>query len=59
VTFKDLRKIIAEKNREIEREAKLYNPSHYWKYRKIVSLGQLVSNQRKLYTKSSIAILSQ
>ena len=38
--FKDLRKIIAEKNREIEREAKFYNPSYYWKGRKVVSLDQ-------------------
>jgi hypothetical protein len=40
VTFKDLRKIIAEKNKEIERESKFYNPSSYWKGRKIVSLDQ-------------------
>jgi hypothetical protein len=40
VTFKDLRKIIAEKNKETERESKLYNPSYYWKGRKIVSLDQ-------------------
>jgi hypothetical protein len=40
VTFKDLRKIIAEKNREIESESKFYNPSYYWKDRKIVSLNQ-------------------
>jgi hypothetical protein len=40
VTFKDLRKIIAEKNKEIERESKFYNPSYYWKGRKVVSLNE-------------------
>jgi hypothetical protein len=40
VTFKDLRKIIAAKNKEIERESKFYNPSYYWKGRKVVSLDQ-------------------
>src|SRR5215211_3185690 len=40
MTFKDLRKIIAEKNKEIERESKLYNPSYYWKGRKVVPLDQ-------------------
>jgi len=40
VTFKDLRKIITEKNKQIERESKLYNPSYHWKVRKIVSLDQ-------------------
>jgi hypothetical protein len=40
VTFKDLRKIITEKKKEIERESKLYNPSYYWKDRKIVLLDQ-------------------
>src|SRR5215218_7133222 len=40
MTFKDLRKIIAEKNKEIERESKFYNPSYFWKGRKIVSLNE-------------------
>jgi hypothetical protein len=40
VTFKELRKIIAEKNRKIEIEAKYYNPNYFWKGRKIVSLDQ-------------------
>jgi hypothetical protein len=40
MTFKDLRKIIAEKNREIEKDSKFYNPNHYWIGRKIVSLDQ-------------------
>jgi hypothetical protein len=40
VTFKDLRKIIAEKSKEIEMESKLYNTNYFWKGRKIVSLDQ-------------------
>jgi hypothetical protein len=40
VTFKDLRKIIADQRKALERESELYNPSYYWKGRKIVSLDQ-------------------
>jgi hypothetical protein len=40
VTFKDLRKIIAEKNKEMAGESKFYNPSYFWKGRKIVSLNE-------------------
>jgi hypothetical protein len=40
VTFKDLRRIIAEKNKEMEIEAKFYDPTYYWKGRKIVSLDR-------------------
>jgi hypothetical protein len=40
VTFKELRKIIAEKNKETGRESKFYNPNYYWKGRKVVSLSQ-------------------
>ena len=40
VTFKDLRKIIAEKKKGIERESKLYNPNYFWEGRKVVSLNQ-------------------
>ena len=40
VTFKDLRRIIAEKNKEIEIESKFYNPNYFWKDRKLVSLDQ-------------------
>jgi hypothetical protein len=40
VTFKDLRRIIAEKNKEMEIESKYYDPNYYWKGRKIVSLDQ-------------------
>jgi hypothetical protein len=40
VTFKDLRKIIAEKNKALEIESKFYNPSYYWKGKKVVSLNE-------------------
>jgi hypothetical protein len=40
VTFKEPRKIIAKRNKEIERESKFYNPNYYWKGRKVVSLDQ-------------------
>jgi hypothetical protein len=40
VTFKDIRKIIAEKNKALERESKFYDPSHYWEGKKVVSLDQ-------------------
>jgi hypothetical protein len=40
VTFKDLKRIIVEKNKEMERKSKFHNPSHYWKGKKIVSLNE-------------------
>jgi hypothetical protein len=40
VTFKDLKRIIAEKKKEAEQESKFYDPSHYWKGKKIVSLNE-------------------
>jgi hypothetical protein len=40
VTFKDLQRIIAEKKKEAEQESKFYDPSHYWKGKKIVSLNE-------------------
>ncbi|MGB7557983.1 MAG: hypothetical protein WBM37_05630, partial [Nitrososphaeraceae archaeon] len=40
MTFKDLQKIIAEKNKEIERQSKFYNINYSWKGRKVVSLNQ-------------------
>jgi hypothetical protein len=39
VTFKDLRKIIAEKNTVLERESKSYDPNYYWEGRKVISLN--------------------
>jgi hypothetical protein len=40
VTFKELRKIIEEKKKEMEIEAKHYDPNCYWKGKMIVSLDQ-------------------
>jgi hypothetical protein len=40
VTFKELRKIIEEKKKEVEIEAKYYDPNYFWKSKKIVSLDQ-------------------
>ena len=40
MTFKDLRRLIAEKNEEMEIESRFYDPNYYWKGRKIVSLNQ-------------------
>jgi hypothetical protein len=39
VTFKDLRKIIAEKNKALERESKSCDPNYYWEGRKVISLN--------------------
>ena len=40
MTFKDLKRIIAEKKKEAEQESKFYDASHYWKGKKIVSLNE-------------------
>jgi hypothetical protein len=40
VTFKDLRRIIADKKKEAKQESKFFDPSHYWKGKKIVSLNE-------------------
>ena len=40
MTFKDLRKIIADQRKALETESKFYDPNYYWKGRKIVSLDQ-------------------
>jgi hypothetical protein len=47
VTFKDLRRIIAEKNKEMEIEAKNYAPNYYWKGRKVVSLNEWLKIKNK------------
>jgi hypothetical protein len=39
VTFKDLRKIIAEKNKVLERESKSYHSNYYWEGKKVISLN--------------------
>jgi hypothetical protein len=38
VTFKDLRKIITERNKASEIESKFYNPNYFWKGKRIVSI---------------------
>jgi hypothetical protein len=50
VTFKDLRRIIAEKNKALERESKSYDPSYYWEGRKVISLNHWlkIKNNRGL-----------
>jgi hypothetical protein len=40
VTFKDLRRILSEKNKEMEIEAKYYDPNYFWKGKKIISMDQ-------------------
>jgi hypothetical protein len=40
VTFKDLRRIIAEKKQGIRRKSKYYDPNYFWKGKKIISLDQ-------------------
>jgi hypothetical protein len=54
MTFKDLRKIIAEKNREIEKESKFYNPNYFWKGRRIVSLDQWFQIKEKYSLKAAL-----
>jgi hypothetical protein len=44
VTFKDLRRIIAEKNKALEMESKSYDPNYYWKGRKVISLNHWQNN---------------
>jgi hypothetical protein len=39
VTFKDLQKIIVEKNKALERESRSYDSNYYWKGRKVISLN--------------------
>ena len=40
MTFKDLRKIIAEKNKELVTESKFYDPKPFLERQKVVSLDQ-------------------
>ena len=56
VTFKELRRIIAEKNKEIEIESKFYNPNYFWKGRKLVSLDQWFQIKENYGLKASITI---
>jgi hypothetical protein len=39
VTFKDLRKIISEGKKKLERGSSFYDPNYFWKGRKRVSLA--------------------
>jgi hypothetical protein len=39
IIFKELRKIIAEKNKALEKESMFYDPNYYWKGRKVISLN--------------------
>jgi hypothetical protein len=39
VTFKDLRKIITEENKALERESKYYDPNYYWEGKKVILLN--------------------
>jgi hypothetical protein len=54
VTFKDLKKIIAEKRKEIERESKLYSPSCHWKGEEIVTLDQWLLIERNYGLKAAL-----
>jgi hypothetical protein len=40
VTFKELRKIISDKKKELEVHSKIHNPNHYWKGNKIIPLNE-------------------
>jgi hypothetical protein len=54
VTFKDLRKIIAEKNKALEIESKFYDPNYYWKGKRIVSLDQWYQIKETYTLKTSL-----
>jgi hypothetical protein len=54
VTFRDLRKIIAEKTKELEIQSKYYNPSYYWKGRKVVLLDQWFQIKENYTLKSAL-----
>jgi hypothetical protein len=54
VTFKDLRRIIAKKNKEIEIESKFYNPNYFWKSRKLVSLDQWLQTKENYSLKAAL-----
>ena len=54
MTF-NLRKIIAERNKELVTESKFYDPKPFLERQKDSLFRSMVSNQRKLYSKSSNA----
>jgi hypothetical protein len=41
MTFKDLRKIIADQRKALETKSKFYDPNYFWKGKKIITLDQL------------------
>jgi|SRR5215203_2326079 hypothetical protein len=55
MTFKDLRKIIIEKNKELVTESKFYDQKLFLERQKDSLLRSMVSNHRKLHSKSSNA----
>jgi hypothetical protein len=54
VTFKELRKIIAEKNKEMEMKSKFYDPAYYWKGKRIVTLDQWYQIERDYLLKAAL-----
>jgi hypothetical protein len=58
MTFNDLRKIIAERNKELVTESKFYDPKLFLERQKDSLFRSMVSNQRKLHSKSSNAVIS-
>jgi hypothetical protein len=40
VTFKELKNIIAEQQKELDVQSKTYNPDHYWNGKKIIPLNE-------------------
>jgi hypothetical protein len=58
MTFKDFRKTIIEKNKELVTESKFYDPKLFLERQKDSLFRSMVSNQRKLHSKSSNAVLS-
>ena len=57
MTF-NLRKIIAEKNKELVTESKFYDPKLFLERQKVSLFRSMVLNQRKLHSKSSNAVIS-
>lgn len=54
MTFKELRKIIAEKNKEMEMKSKFYDPAYYWKGKRIVTLDQWYQIERDYLLKAAL-----
>lgn len=54
MTFKDLKRIIAIKNKEMERESRFHNPNYYWKGKSIVRLDQWFQIKEKYSLKAAL-----